>query len=58
MMTKIGQRSELKIMESNNSNLEWPSLYLSIKEKAPSIVTNGSKIRPKMGKASVMKYNP
>ena len=57
-MTKIGQRSELKIMASNNRNLEWPSLYLSIKEKAPSIVTNGSKIRPKMGKASVMKYNP
>ena len=29
-----------------------------IKEKALSIVTNGSIIRPNMGKASVMKYNP
>ena len=57
-MTKIGQSSELKIMASNNSNLKWPSLYLSIKEMAPSRVTNGSIIRPKMGKASVMNYNP
>jgi len=30
----------------------------SVKEKAPSIVTNGSRIRPNMGKAYVMKYNP
>ena len=29
-----------------------------IKEKAPSIVTNGSKIRKKMGKPFVMNYNP
>ena len=57
-MKKIGQRPVLKIMASNNSNLEWYSLYLSIKEKEPSIVTNGSRIRPKMGKASAMKYNP